>query len=67
MKMSKSAENDGSRINLLDTPDTISKKIKRCKTDTFDGLEWDNSERPECTNLLNIYQSVTGKTKEVNY
>lgn len=29
--MSKSAENDGSRINLLDSPDTIAKKIKRCK------------------------------------
>lgn len=63
--MSKSAENDGSRINLLDSPDVISKKIQRCKTDAFVGLEWDNPERPECSNLLNIYQSVTGKTKEV--
>jgi tryptophanyl-tRNA synthetase len=51
-KMSKSAENDGSRINLLDPPDLISKKIKRCKTDLLVGLEWDNPERPECTNLL---------------
>merc|ERR1711871_695530 len=43
-KMSKSAENDNSRINLL---------------------EWDNPDRPECTNLLNIYQSVSpGKTKD---
>lgn len=63
-KMSKSAENDNSRINLLDSPDLISKKIKKCKTDTLVGIEWDNPDRPECTNLLNIYQSVTGKTKE---
>ena len=63
-KMSKSAENDNSRINLLDSPDVISKKIKRCKTDLLSGLEWDNSERPECTNLLNIYQAVTSKSKE---
>jgi tryptophanyl-tRNA synthetase len=63
-KMSKSAENDNSRINLLDPPDVISKKIKRCKTDLFTGLEWDNSERPECSNLLNIYQAVTGKTRD---
>ena len=63
-KMSKSAENDNSRINLLDSPDVISKKIKKCKTDTLVGIEWDNPDRPECTNLLNIYQSVTGKTKE---
>jgi len=63
-KMSKSAENDNSRINLLDPPDVISKKIKKCKTDLFTGLEWDNPERPECTNLLNMYQAVTGRTRE---
>jgi tryptophanyl-tRNA synthetase len=63
-KMSKSAENDNSRINLLDSSDVIAKKIKRCKTDLFTGLEFDNIERPECTNLLNMYKSVTGKTKE---
>ena len=64
-KMSKSAENDNSRINLLDSPDVILKKIKKCKTDQATGLEWDNPDRPECTNLLNIYQSVSpGRTKE---
>jgi tryptophanyl-tRNA synthetase len=56
-KMSKSAENDMSRVNLLDPPDVIAKKIKRCKTDALQGVEWDNPERPECTNLLNIYQA----------
>ena len=30
----------------------------------FTGLEWDNPERPECTNLLNIYQSVTGLDRD---
>jgi len=35
----------------------IRKKIKRCKTDSgFDSIEWGNPERPEATNLLNIYQ-----------
>lgn len=63
-KMSKSAENDNSRINLLDPPELIRKKFKRCKTDTFVGLEWDNPERPECQNLLTIYQAVTGKSKD---
>lgn len=28
------------------------------------GPDWDNPERPECTNLLTIYKAVTGKTKE---
>ena len=69
-KMSKSDENDGSRINVLDPPKVIRDKIKRCKTDAIKGLEWDNPERPEATNLLNIYLAVsetedgTPRTKE---
>lgn len=63
-KMSKSAENDHSRINLTDDDATIKRKIKKCKTDSFEGLEFDNPERPECNNLLSIYQLVTNKTKE---
>lgn len=30
-----------------------------------DSLEFDNAERPECNNLLTVYQIVSGKTKEV--
>lgn len=63
-KMSKSAPSDQSRINLLDPKDVIANKIKRCKTDSFPGMEFDNPERPECRNLLSIYQIITGKTKE---
>ncbi|MDZ4837498.1 MAG: tryptophan--tRNA ligase, partial [Candidatus Melainabacteria bacterium] len=33
-KMSKSDSNDGSRINLLDRPELIVRKIKRAKTDS---------------------------------
>ncbi|XP_026662351.2 tryptophan--tRNA ligase, chloroplastic/mitochondrial isoform X2 [Phoenix dactylifera] len=63
-KMSKSAPSDQSRINLLDPKEVIANKIKRCKTDSFPGLEFDNPERPECNNLLSIYQLITGRTKE---
>ncbi|EOY29791.1 Nucleotidylyl transferase superfamily protein isoform 3 [Theobroma cacao] len=63
-KMSKSAPSDQSRINLLDPKDVIANKIKRCKTDSFPGLEFDNPERPECNNLLSIYQIISSKTKE---
>ncbi|MEW5300566.1 MAG: hypothetical protein WDW36_003487 [Sanguina aurantia] len=62
-KMSKSAENDLSRINLTDDAAAIRNKIKRCKTDLVEGLEFDNPDRPECTNLLTIYQLCTGMTK----
>ncbi len=63
-KMSKSDPSDLSRINLLDPPDEITKKIKKCKTDPVRGLEFDNPERPECNNLLTLYMLLAGKTKQ---
>ena len=57
-KMSKSDPSDASRINLLDPPDVIRAKIQKCKTDAAVGLVWDDPERPEATNLLNIYAAV---------
>ena len=63
-KMSKSDPSELSRINLLDPPDVITKKIKRCKTDAVKGLEFDNPERPECNNLLTLYGLFSDKTKE---
>jgi tryptophanyl-tRNA synthetase len=63
-KMSKSDPAELSRIELLDDPDTIAKKIKRCKTDPQRGLEFDNPDRPECHNLLGLYQILSGKSRE---
>lgn len=63
-KMSKSDPSELSRINLLDPPDQIANKIKRCKTDPVRGLTFDNPERPECNNLLTLYMLLSGKTKE---
>ncbi|NCJ07096.1 tryptophan--tRNA ligase [Synechococcales cyanobacterium C] len=62
-KMSKSDPSELSRINLLDSPDEIRKKIKRCKTDPVRGLAFDDPERPECQNLLTLYQLLSGQTK----
>ncbi|BAZ47566.1 tryptophanyl-tRNA synthetase [Nostoc sp. NIES-4103] len=63
-KMSKSDPSELSRINLLDTPEQIQYKIKRCKTDPIRGLTFDDPERPECNNLLTLYTLLSGKTKE---
>lgn len=64
-KMSKSDPADGSRINVLDPPDLIRDKVRRCKTDSLPGIEWDNPDRPESTNLLNIYAAVQpNRTRE---
>ena len=65
-KMSKSDESDYSRINLQDTEDEISKKIKKAKTDSLpipSKIE-DLKNRPEALNLINIYSFITDKTLE---
>ena len=63
-KMSKSDPSDLSRINLLDSPETIQTKIKKCKTDPVRGLVFGDPDRPECNNLLTLYLLMSGKTKE---
>ena len=60
-KMSKSDSNENSRINLLDSPEKIVKKIKRAKSDSFTGIEFNNSERPESKNLIMIYSILSGR------
>ena len=63
-KMSKSDPNEGSRINLLDPPELITRKIKRAKTDPVMGLEFGNPERPEADNLLGLYALLSGVGRE---
>ncbi|MEL6816597.1 MAG: tryptophan--tRNA ligase, partial [Cyanobacteria bacterium J06598_3] len=62
-KMSKSDPSDQSRIDLTDPPNVITKKFKRAKTDPERGLEFDNPDRPECHNLLSLYQLLSNQTK----
>ncbi|PWJ73574.1 tryptophanyl-tRNA synthetase [Pseudaminobacter salicylatoxidans] len=65
-KMSKSDPSDLSRINLTDDADTISKKIKKAKTDPealpseTDGL----ASRPEAENLVGIYAGLAEISKQ---
>ena len=62
-KMSKSDENLNASIFLLDDPDTITKKFKRAVTDSGTEITFDDS-RPAITNLLTMYQLLTGKTAD---
>ncbi|HKP72392.1 MAG TPA: tryptophan--tRNA ligase, partial [Pyrinomonadaceae bacterium] len=59
-KMSKSDENVSGSITLLDDPDTVTRKFKRAVTDSGTEIRFDES-RPAITNLLTIYQILTGK------
>lgn len=60
-KMSKSDTSENSRIHLTDDNDTIARKIKKAKSDMLDGVTYDIDERPEATNLLNIYAALSGE------
>jgi tryptophanyl-tRNA synthetase len=62
-KMSKSDPNTNSRINLLDDPKTIKQKISRATTDSLRLVTFD-PERPGITNLLTIYQALTGQSQQ---
>ena len=63
-KMSKSDAADASRINLTDTKEEISNKIKKAKTDPYPLPETieELSTRPEALNLINIYSSLSNQT-----
>ena len=64
-KMSKSDISDYSRILMTDDNDTIALKIKKAKTDSspMPELADDLSKRPEIENLINIYSSCSGISK----
>lgn len=63
-KMSKSDPTEGSRIDLDDSPDTIRLKIRRAKTDSEPGLEFDPLRRPERSNLIALFAAVRDTSTE---
>lgn len=63
-KMSKSNPNPQSRIELLDAPDEIRKKISRAVTDSDREVRYDVLSKPAVSNLLVIYALTTGESVE---
>lgn len=63
-KMSKSDQSDLSRINLTDSAEQIVQKIKKAKTDLISDITYDHATRPEISNLLDIYSSLSAETIE---
>jgi tryptophanyl-tRNA synthetase len=58
-KMSKSSASVGSYIALTDTPDEITRKIKRAVTDSG-GEVRSTADKPAITNLLTIHSLLSG-------
>lgn len=62
-KMSKSDDDPGGCVMLLDDADAVQRKFKRAVTDSGTEIRFDGS-RPAITNLLTIYQLLTGQSPE---
>jgi tryptophanyl-tRNA synthetase len=62
-KMSKSDENVNGGIFLTDDAETIRRKFKRAVTDSGTEIRFDET-RPAISNLLTIYQLLTGQSRE---
>ncbi len=59
-KMSKSAADPKGLINLMDTPEQITKKIKSAVTDTDASIKFDPEAKPGVSNLLGIHSALSG-------
>jgi tryptophanyl-tRNA synthetase len=63
-KMSKSSASAAGVIELMDSPEINTKKIKSAVTDTGREVVFNEKEKPGVSNLLTIYSALTGKTIE---
>ncbi|XP_065649828.1 tryptophan--tRNA ligase, mitochondrial isoform X2 [Hydra vulgaris] len=63
-KMSKSDINENSRINLNDSPDTITNKIRKAVTDSEPYISDCLDKRPGVRNLIEILSSLSGTSNE---
>ena len=62
--MSKSDNQDMTRINLSDSPDDIRNKIRKSVTDCTGQVTFDPEERPGVSNLISIYSALCGRSTE---
>ena len=60
-KMSKSDDNAGNAVYLLDPPETIEKKFKRAVTDSGNEVRY-SADKPGVANLMSILSATTGES-----
>lgn len=61
-KMSKSEQDNGGCVCLLDEPEKIMKAFKRAVTDSDTCVRYDAENKPGISNLMQIYSVITGKS-----
>ena len=59
-KMSKSDNQELTRVNLDDTPEQVYNKIRKSVTDCTSEITYDPVNRPGVSNLVEIYSAITG-------
>ena len=62
-KMSKSSDDDRSKILLNDTPEAATKKIMNATTDSLVSIHFDWENQPGVTNLLQILALLTNRSQ----
>ena len=63
-KMSKSTDNPNDSIFLIDTPEQITKKVKKAVTDSEGVVRFDVENKPGISNLMEIYSILENKSLE---
>ena len=63
-KMSKSALTDRGRIDLTDSPEDISTKIKKAVTDSVPHISYEPKDRLGVANLIRMYSAIKGYSLE---
>src|SRR5689334_7129868 len=58
-KMSKSVDSPQGTVGVLDSPDVISRKVKRAVTDTGSDVRYDPDHQPGVANLLQLLSATT--------
>ena len=61
-KMSKSSGSVAGVLEIMDTPEANTKKIKSAATDAGREVKYDEKEKPGISNLLTIHSSLSGRS-----
>jgi tryptophanyl-tRNA synthetase len=64
IKMSKSRSSPQGKIDLLEPPESVTRKIKRAVTDNDGEVRYDRDAKPGVANLLDLLAVATGTTPD---
>lgn len=63
-KMSKSSDDEKSKILLIDDPVKAAQKVMSATTDSMSQINWDWENQPGITNLLQLLSLLTGRPQD---